>query len=154
MPKNIFIIIPIIIIIIGFAIYRLFFYSPELKKNIFKIKDHEYHLEIATTLAQKEQGLMNRSNLCQNCGMIFVSGFEMPQIFWMKNTLIPLDMIFLDKNGQVINIVNATPEPNTPDSKLRLYKSDRSSKYVIELNSGDSKKLGLIAGDCIDLSGL
>jgi len=152
MPKNIFLIIPVFLII--FIVYRVFFYSPELKKNIFKIKDQEYKLEIAITLAQKEHGLMNRPSLCQNCGMIFVSTIEMPQIYWMKNTLIPLDIIFLDKNGQVINIATAVPEPNVADSRLKLYKSDRNAKYIIELNAGDSDKIGLKSGDIIGFSGL
>ena len=95
MSKNIFFVIPLLIII--FFIYRFFIYYPETKKNIFLINGQEYNLEIATTLTQKQQGLMNRSGLCSNCGMIFVSASEMPQIFWMKNTLIPLDIIFLNK---------------------------------------------------------
>jgi uncharacterized membrane protein (UPF0127 family) len=111
-------------------------------------------LEIAKTAPQQTKGLMNRSSLCANCGMIFVFNLELPQIFWMKNTLIPLDMIFLDHNGTIINIANAVPQPNVPDSQLTLYRSNGYSKYVIELNAGDANKLSLKSGDTIDLSGL
>ncbi len=152
MSKNFFFVIPLLILV--FLIYRFFVYHPSTKQNTFQIKGQEYNLEIATTLTQKEQGLMNRTNLCQNCGMIFVSTIEIPQIFWMKNTLIPLDIIFLDKKGRVINIASALPQPGVPDEQLTLYKSDRNSKYVIELNAGDSDKLNLKTGDYIDLSTL
>lgn len=152
MPKNIIILISVILLIL--VIYRVFFYHPDLEKNTFLIKGKQYNLEVAVTLSQKEQGLMNRPQLCNHCGMIFVSNLEMPQIFWMKNTLIPLDIIFLDKEGTVINIANAVPEPGVSDSQLKLYHSSRNAKYVIELNAGDTQKLQLIPGDKIDLSTL
>jgi uncharacterized protein len=152
MAKNIFLII-LILIIIYFA-WQLIFNNPAPVTADITIKDKNYSLEIAKTIPQKTIGLMNRTNLCPNCGMIFVSPLEMPQVFWMKNTLIPLDIIFLDKNGLVLNIASAVPQPNTPDNQLDLYQSISPSKYVIELNSGDSSKLSLQAGDKIDLPNL
>lgn len=152
MSKNVIIIVPVLLLFI--VIFRVFFYHPDPKKNVFQIKGKEYNLEVAVTLSQKEEGLMNRQQLCSHCGMIFVSSVEMPQIFWMKNTLIPLDIVFLDKDGVVINIANAVPEPGTPDSQLQLYRSSRNAKYAIELNAGDSQKLQLVSGDKIDLSAL
>ena len=151
MAKDIFI-VALIILIIG-IIYQIFFNNPPLSKVSVKIKDIDFSLEVAKTIPQKSKGLMNRNTLAANSGMVFVSEFEMPQIFWMKNTLIPLDMIFVDKNGQVINILTATPEPNsTPDTQLTLYKSASPAKYVIELNAGASQKLNLVSGDKINLS--
>jgi uncharacterized protein len=72
----------------------------------------------------------------------------------MKNTLIPLDMIFLDKNGQVINIETASSEAKNPDGSYQLFKSNRPAKFVIEINASDSKKLKLIPGDTIDVTKL
>ncbi len=136
-----------------FVYWRFIQLTPTQTIDI-NIKDKTYKVEIAATTAQKSQGLMNRDSLCQNCGMVFLSSHETPQIFWMKNTLIPLDIIFLNKDGRVINIEQAVPEPGVNDLKLSLYRSQSPSKYVIELNSGDAKKINLIPGDHIDISKL
>ena len=149
MAKNIILII--ILGIFSYFVYRTFFYTAPLQKTNLKIKDQEYTLEVAKTLSQKSNGLMKRSSLCSNCGMIFVSESPSSQIFWMKNTLIPLDIIFLDGEGKVINIENAVPQPSAPDLQLKLYRSTAPSQYVIELNSGDSQKLNLKSGDKIEL---
>lgn len=94
---------------------------------------------------------MKRSSLCSSCGMIFVSTAPAKQVFWMKNTLIPLDIIFLDSRGKIVNVENAVPQPSVPDLQLKLYRSTAPSQYVIELNSGDSQKLNLKPGDQIEL---
>jgi uncharacterized protein len=152
MLKNIFLVI--LIFILALVVYRLFFHNPPLTTVKLKIKDKTYNLEVAKTIPQQSQGLMNRPSLCPDCGMIFVFGLQLPQVFWMKNTLIPLDMIFLDSSGQVINIKTATVQTGTPDSQLNLYHSLRPVKYVIELNAGDAKSLSLTPGDIIDISSL
>jgi uncharacterized membrane protein (UPF0127 family) len=93
-------------------------------------------LEVADNQTERKKGLMNRTKLGKNRGMLFVFEEEAPRGFWMKNTLIPLDMIFLDKDKEVINIETAYPEPNTSDSELKVYRSERPAKYVIEVNAG------------------
>ena len=69
----------------------------------------------------------------------------------MKNTLIPLDIIFLDSDLEVINIEKANPEPNTSDENLASYRSLRPAKYVLELNQNRSKEIGLEKGSNINL---
>jgi len=150
MAKNIIIII--LVLAIAIICFFLFVNNPPPKTKPIIIKGQKFHLEIASTIPQKTKGLMNRQSLCPNCGMIFISGFEMPQAFWMKNTLIPLDIIFINKNGVVINIETASPQPNTPDNQLQLYKSTQPTQYVIELNASVASTLSLRAGDTIDLS--
>ena len=108
-------------------------------------------MEVARTIPQKAKGLMDRDSLCPDCGMIFVSEFEMPQSFWMKNTKIPLDLIFIDRNGLIINIETAHPEPGVSDNRLKQYRSLSPAQYVIEINSGESARLSLKSGDKIDL---
>ena len=152
MAKNIT--LAIIIGLFSFFIYRTFFANIPLQKTNVNIKDQEYTLEIASTISQKSKGLMKRNSLCSNCGMIFVSEAPGEQIFWMKNTLIPLDIIFLDPDRKIINIENAVPQPSVPDLQLKLYRSTAPSQYVIELNEGDSQKLKLIPGDIINISNL
>lgn len=152
MAKNIILII--LLLVIAYFVYQSFFINTPVNIKKIKIKNKEYSLEIAKTIPQKSKGLMNRSSLCSNCGMIFISSLELPQIFWMKNTLIPLDIIFIDKQGKVINIAKAYPQPNTPDNKLKLYQSLTPAKYVIELNLGETDKLSLKTGDTVDLTSI
>lgn len=148
MAKIIFI---LVILILGFFIYQNFFTKKDLDIVRVNIKSKTYQLEVARTMAQQTRGLMNREKLCSRCGMIFPYPVAMPLSFWMKNTLIPLDIIFIDASGKVINIAHAVPQPGVSDFSLKKYSSTSPAKYVIELNAGDSEKLGLVPGDFIDL---
>ena len=148
MSKNIMLIITLILIIIaGVLIWRLFFYLPPANFVKIKIKDVDYKIEIAKTSAQKIKGLSSRNHLCSNCGMIFIFGFESDLPFWMKDTLIPLDLIWLNKNGQVVDIQTA----NEINSQ-KIYHNQSPAQYVIELNASDSQKINLKIGDIIDIS--
>jgi len=143
------IITPTLIIIAGILIWRLFFYLPPANSIKMKIGNNNYNIELATTIAQKTKGLSGRDSLCKNCGMIFVFGFETNLPFWMKDTLIPLDMIWLDKNGKVVDIQTITEINST-----KIYQNQTPAQYVIELNANDSQKINLKIGDIIDLSKL
>jgi len=148
MSKNIMLIItPVLIIIAGILIWRLFFYLPPANSVKIKIANINYNIELAKTIAQKTKGLSGRDALCKNCGMLFTFGFETNLPFWMKNTLVPLDMIWLDKNGKVVDIQTATDTSST-----KIYQNQTPAQYVLELNANDSKKIGLKIGDIIDLS--
>jgi len=148
MSKNIMLIItPVLIIIAGILIWRLFFYLPPANSVKIKIANINYNIELAKTIAQKTKGLSDRDALCKNCGMLFTFGFETNLPFWMKNTLVPLDMIWLDKNGKVVDIQTATDTSST-----KIYQNQTPAQYVLELNANDSKKIGLKIGDIIDLS--
>ncbi len=152
MAKNIFILI--LIIILGILFYKFFIFKPPLNQVKISLNSKEYTLEVAKTVSHHAQGLMNRSSLCPTCGMIFVFNYDIVQTFWMKNTLIPLDMIFVDKDGRIDNILTAQPEPNTTDLNLKLYKSLSPVRYVIEINAGDTDKLSLKVGDYLRLPSL
>lgn len=147
MPKNIMIITPILVIIAGILIWRLFFYLPPSNSIKIKIADTSYNIELAKTIAQKTKGLSKRNTLCKNCGMLFTFGFETNLPFWMKDTLIPLDMIWLDQNGKIVDIQTAN-EINSS----KIYQNQTPAQYVLELNANDSQKIGLKIGDKIDLS--
>lgn len=100
-----------------------------------------FDIEIVQSQAQLEQGLMFRKSMPLKSGMLFIFPDEQVRYFWMKNTLIPLDMIFLDSKKKIVGIVyNAAPE--TRD--LRYV--DKPSKYVLEVNSGQAKKTNLKTG--------
>ena len=148
MPKNtILIISPVLLIIAGILIWRLFFYLPPSNSVKIKITNVNYNIELAKTSAQKIKGLSGRETLCKNCGMLFIFSFETNLPFWMKDTLIPLDMVWLDKNGKVVDIQTAT-ETNSK----KIYQNQSPAQYVLELNANDSQKIGLKIGDIIDLS--
>lgn len=138
----------IIILLVAFIIFILYFPKPFQKTEI-TINNKKFTLEIAKTISQKSKGLGKRNSLCENCGMIFNYSNEGIYPFWMKDTLIPLDMIWLNSSNEIVSIYTATTEPNTPLFKLKIYKNDKPAKNIIELNAGQTKELGLKIGDKI-----
>jgi hypothetical protein len=114
----------------------------------------EVTLEIANTPKEREIGLMHRESMNKNRGMVFVFPGSDYRSFWMKNTLIPLDIIFVKQNGEIVNIEHATPEPNASDDELTRYTSDEPVKYVVEMNAGFSEQNSIEAGDNIEFAGL
>lgn len=106
---------------------------------------HNFEVEIADTFKQREIGLMNRTELAERSGMLFVFEQTSEQAFWMKNTLIPLDIVFIDENFQIETIArDAQPckEVHCP-----LYSSGLPIRYVLELKGGATDKLGIKEGD-------
>jgi uncharacterized membrane protein (UPF0127 family) len=102
-------------------------------------------VEVVNTFEQRQHGLMFRKHLDENAGMIFVFADASPRNFWMHNTLIPLDMIFVNSSFRVIGIVaNATPETDS------LRGVEGASQYVLEVNGGFCAKNGIEAGDRFD----
>jgi uncharacterized membrane protein (UPF0127 family) len=101
---------------------------------------HNINAELASTPQQREIGLMFRSVMPANDGMLFV--FEQPsqQCFWMKNTLIPLSIAFIGDDGSVVNIDDMKPQ--TLDSHC----SARPVRFVLEMNEGWFAKRGIKAG--------
>ncbi len=109
-----------------------------------KVNNQEIELEVAQTPEQQQLGLMFRSSLPDNRGMLFP--FSPPQTvkFWMKNVTIPLDMIFLER-GTIKAILSSVP-PCSLDP-CPIYGPDVPIDMVLELNGGRAKKLGLQVGD-------
>ena len=89
------------------------------------------NLEFADSAAKIKKGLSHRTSLDRLNGMLFVFKKLEPQNFWMKNTLFPLDIIFMNENGEVVQIVE-----NTVPNSLELIKSKTPVKFVLEVNSG------------------
>ncbi|MBA3064951.1 DUF192 domain-containing protein [bacterium] len=100
--------------------------------------------EVADTPFLREKGLMFIRSLPQNSGMLFI--FESPRElrFWMKNTLIPLDMIFVSENFTIVNIAE-NAQPCAADCPL--YYSAAPAKYVVETNAGFAKENGIRVGN-------
>lgn len=100
--------------------------------------------EIADDNNERAKGLMFVESLGENAGMLFVFEREDFQTFWMKNTLIPLDMIFIDEELNIVDIKNALPCAKDP---CQLYKPDAPAKYVLEVNGNFTKKNGIRPGN-------
>lgn len=110
------------------------------------------NIEYAKTPEELKKGLMNRSTLEKSSGMLFVFPDEKIREFWMKNTLIPLEIMFIDTKGR-INEITAM-EPCVADVKTcQVYTSKEPARFAIEVNAGFSQKNKIIEGDILEISG-
>ena len=105
-----------------------------------------FQVEVADTQEERAKGLMFRESLCDSCGMLFVYDEEGDYKFWMKNTLIPLDIIWLDSDLKVVYVANAVP---CVTDGCELYGPSRGieSRYVLEVNRRVVEGIGLGVGD-------
>ena len=109
---------------------------------ISKSKSHVFIVEIARTDRQQRQGLMFRRRLASNEGMLFVYSSAKILKMWMKNTYLPLDMLFIDASGRIVNIVERT----VPGS-LETISSVERAMAVLEVNGGTTSRLKIQKGD-------
>jgi uncharacterized protein len=104
--------------------------------------------EVATTEQQQQTGMMYRTALDEDKGMLFVFSDDQMRSFWMKNTLIPLDMIFANSSKVIVSITqNAEPQTLTGRS------SDYPAKYVLEVSGGYCQRKNVQPGDTLEIQG-
>lgn len=120
----------------------------KFKKSYITIQtqnsEYIFNVEIAKTALERQRGLMFREELKQNEGMLFIYPEKQIIKMWMKNTLIPLDMIFIDENGKIIDIYKMTlPKDLTPIGP------EVNLKGVLEINGGLTSYLDINLGDLI-----
>ncbi len=108
-----------------------------------------YRLELATVPEDLAQGLMYRENLPERTGMLFLFAEPSPHHFWMKNTMIPLDIVWLDDAGRVIFVSVDTP-PCKADP-CPTYGTDVPVRRVLEIAGGMAKKEGVVVGSRIEI---
>ena len=106
--------------------------------------EHRFTVEVAATPEQQERGLMFVRSLAPDRGMIFPYDPPQPVSFWMKNTLIPLDMIFIRADGAIARIVTAKPLDET------AVPGGESIAAVLEIAGGRAAELGIRAGDTVE----
>lgn len=106
---------------------------------------HRFTVEVARTPEEQARGLMERQSLAPDRGMLFPYATPQPVAFWMKNTLIPLDMIFIAPGGRILRI-----EANTVPLSLEPVASGEAVEAVLELAGGRSAELGIAAGDRVE----
>ncbi len=132
--------------------------SISVQKTI-KIDSNEISVEIADTQALRTKGLSGRLSLEENSGMLFIFDTEggystqnITLVFWMKDMLIPIDIVWIN-DGKIVKI-DANIEPpkeGTTDKDLLLYTPDQPVDYVLEVNAGFSAKKEIKVGDSVDL---
>lgn len=105
-------------------------------------RHHRFRVEVARTGEQQARGLMFRTSMAPDEGMVFPMSPPRPASFWMRNTVIPLDLIFVGSDGRILNIAaNAVPYDETP------LRSAGPVKAVLEINGGRAAELGIAPGD-------
>ena len=106
---------------------------------------HAFTVELATNDAERERGLMFRKELPEGHGMLFDFDREQPVSFWMHNTLVSLDMIFIRGDGRILRIAE-----NTEPFSDRLVPSGGPVRYVLEVVAGTAHQLGIAPGDRVE----
>ena len=111
--------------------------------------EHSFDVEVMTTGGERAKGLMFRRSLPEKSGMLFLFARPQGATMWMKNTLIPLDMVFIAEGGTVHRI-----EENTEPFSKALISSEGDVIAVLELNGGAAARIGLKPGDRVIYPGL
>lgn len=110
-----------------------------------------FSVELATNEAAREHGLMMRTSLAPDHGMLFVFPDTAPRGFWMKNTLIPLDILYFDARGKLVSAQLDVP-PCRADP-CPVYPSAGPARYVLELSAGTARRIGVRDGDALAIEG-
>jgi uncharacterized membrane protein (UPF0127 family) len=118
---------------------------PPLRTVPMTIGSRTFTLEVADTDATREHGLMKRDAMPPDHGMIFVFDYDAERSFWMKNTRIPLDIIYVNSAGRVVSIASMKPYDWSP------VPSHGAAKYAIELNVGVASQTGVKPGDILTI---
>ncbi len=105
-------------------------------------KEHRFVVEVAASEQQRAMGLMFREEMAADHGMLFVFEGEGDRYFWMKNTPLPLDILFIGATGRIVGIAADT----IPYSEA-VIPSGAPARFVLELNAGTSARLGMNVGD-------
>ena len=115
--------------------------DARLRSTTLKVGSHALRVEVVATDAERQKGLMFRKSLGRNDGMLFVFDEPAYHSMWMKNTLIPLSVAFVDAKGEILNILEL--EPHSLETRM----SAGPASYAIETNRGWFAERGLKAGD-------
>lgn len=114
-----------------------------------ELKGYRYQVELAMDEAARMRGLMFRDSMPEDQGMLFVFERQEPQAFWMRNTRIPLDILYFDDALRLVSATHGAPPCTTPTCPS--YPSARPARFVLELNAGHARRLGVTAGDTLIL---
>ncbi len=112
---------------------------------LLSLNDNLFDVELAISVDERSKGLMNREKLADNQGMLFI--FPKPRIvsFWMYQTLIPLDILFFDSNGQLLELFENIPPCKA--SPCKTYTNKIPAEFVLELPAGTAEKINVSLGN-------
>lgn len=113
------------------------------------IEGFQFNLEVAVTSAERSKGLMGRPMIDENQAMLFVYEKDVEPVFWMKNTVMPLDLIFIDSTGKIESIHPMKTQVGVPDRELETFAPGKPIKYAIEIKGGLAKEIGFAIGSTI-----
>lgn len=126
--------------------------TPALSaKPVVELHGQRFSVELATDDASRQHGLMMRTALAPDHGMLFVFPYTGPQAFWMKNTLISLDILYFDADRRLVSMQLDVP-PCKADP-CPTYPSDAPAIYVLELSAGTAQRIGAKPGDTLKIDG-
>ncbi len=111
-----------------------------------ELHGHRFTIEIAQSDAQRARGLMFRAHMARDNGMLFIHEGEVPLAYWMKNTLIALDIFYFDSGRRLVSVSKRTP-PCDLGNACPPYRSEGPALYVLELNAGTADRLHVKKGD-------
>ena len=124
---------------------------PQQSTPAVELHGHRFTTEFATDDASREQGLMMRTELPADHSMLFVFPDTQPRWFWMKNTLVPLDILYFDADRKLVSMqLNVPPCKADP---CPSYPSDAAARYVLELPAGTVRRIGVETGDELTVEG-
>lgn len=109
-----------------------------------------YAVEVADDDAERARGLMFRDSLEEGRGMLFIHERQEPLAYWMKNTRIPLDILYFDE-ARVLVAQQRNVPPCSAGDRCPPYPSDAPARYVLELNAGEAERMGLRDGEILEL---
>ncbi|MFC1598282.1 DUF192 domain-containing protein [Patescibacteria group bacterium] len=115
------------------------------------INDTVFTVEVADNTVERALGLQHRESLPEQHGMLFIFDSNQMYPLWMKNTLIPLDAIWIEDDIVVGITENIQPEPGVPDYGLKKYQASRPVNNILEINAGEAAKFGISEGDAVVL---
>ena len=113
-------------------------------------KDYCFNVEIADNNIDRMRGLQLRESLPDNMGMLFIFPESRIYSFWMKDTLIPLDIIWIDYDRRIVHIEHNV-EPCRSPLKCPSYTPPKKALYVLEINAGKAEELGMLEGMSLDI---
>lgn len=142
----------VLVIILAIARFRGIPLVPSIGGASVEIASQKYDVEIADDEKELQKGLSGRSSLGQNKGMLFIFERKDKYTFWMKDTKIPLDIIFIDDNKIVDMYKNVPPQDGKENAVLPLYTSKAPANFVLEINGGLADKNGFKIGDTITIN--
>ncbi len=135
-------------IVTSLFIFLIFSYAEAEEKKAIYINENCFYIEIADTPNERSRGLMFRTYMAPNEGMLFIFEEEQRHPFWMKNVSIPLDIIWINKDKEIVFIEKNIPFAN--GDKYPVIYPDRKAMFVLELNAGVADEIGLRLGDKLD----